>query len=183
MRFRGKRLVTPLYQHMQHARRPTLGFVGIQLSVPCPIPFFECQAAYLAEAWARPADEELTSTAEREAWVGERLQAVRASGREQDMHYTSSHGTSAWEYMRELVRIVRGMRTPANDGASWLERDDWEKRLETVEEVYRDRGARYPTLPWHDDTYRRCEYAVDWASGQWSVDASKCEPAGSVGRS
>ena len=53
MRFRGKRLVTPLYQHMQHATKPTLGFVGIQLSVPCPIPFFECQAAYLAEAWAR----------------------------------------------------------------------------------------------------------------------------------
>ena len=57
MRFRGRRSVTPLYQHAIHATRPTLGFVGIQLSVPCPIPFFECQAAFIAEEWARPAGE------------------------------------------------------------------------------------------------------------------------------
>ena len=44
MSFVGQRRVTPLYQHLLHARLPTLGFVGIPLSVPCPIPFFECQA-------------------------------------------------------------------------------------------------------------------------------------------
>merc|ERR1719345_385457 len=27
---------------MLHASRPTLGFVGIPLAVPCPVPFFEC---------------------------------------------------------------------------------------------------------------------------------------------
>ena len=48
----------------------------------------------------------LTLFTERTTWVDARLQPVLASGREQDMHYTSSHGTSAWQYMRELVRIV-----------------------------------------------------------------------------
>ena len=43
MSFVGQRHVTPLYQHLLHAARPGLGFIGIPLSVPCPIPFFECQ--------------------------------------------------------------------------------------------------------------------------------------------
>ena len=30
--------------------------VGIPLAVPCPIPFFECQSAFVAEHWARPRD-------------------------------------------------------------------------------------------------------------------------------
>lgn len=46
----------------------------------CPIPFFECQAAYIAEAWARPPDAALTTQAEREAWVSARLATVAASG-------------------------------------------------------------------------------------------------------
>ena len=33
--------------------------------------------------------------------------------------------------------------------------------------------ARGRKLPWHDDSYRRCEYTVDWASGRWSVDDSR----------
>ena len=45
MRFKGLRHTTPLYQHLLHARRPSLGFIGIPLAVPCPIPFFETQAA------------------------------------------------------------------------------------------------------------------------------------------
>ena len=122
MRFQGRRSVTPLYQHMQHATRPTLGFVGIQLSVPCPIPFFECQAAYLAEAWARgeAAGEQLSSRAGREAWVAERLAAVEASGREQDLHYTNTFGASAWAYMRELIRTStpRGRRRPTATAGS-----------------------------------------------------------------
>jgi len=56
-----------------HARRPTLGFVGVPLAVPCPIPFFECQAAFLAEHWARPEGNDgpgaLSSADERERWV------------------------------------------------------------------------------------------------------------------
>jgi hypothetical protein len=70
-------------------------------------------------------------------------------------------------------------RPPSNDAeeSSWLERPDWAKRLETVRQVYSDRGARYPKLPWHEDVYRRCEYSVDWENGQWSVDDSKCHAA------
>jgi len=173
MRFVNRRAVTPLYQHLQHATRPTLGFIGVQLSVPCPIPFFECQAAYLAEAWARPPAEPMTSEAEREAWVAQRLESVTASGREQDLHYTSSHGSNAWAYMKELIRLVHASSPPTADSDSWLIRPNWEQRLVTVEDVYNDRGSKYPKLPWHDDAYRRCEYAVDWERGTWCVDASK----------
>ena len=181
MAFRGKRWVTPLYEHLQHARRPTLGFIGIPRAVPCPIPFFECQAAYLAEAWSRPPGEELTSEAERDAWVAARLDAVGFDrGRPQDTHLTGAAGGSAWTYMRELLGRVHAARPPTADGASWLERSDWEARLETVESVYRDRGARYPKRPWDDDAYRRCEYDVDWQAGTWTVDDSRakavCEP-------
>ena len=176
MRFVGRRAVTPLYLHMQHAVHPTLGFVGIHLAVPCPIPFFECQAAYLAEAWARPPVEELSTADERAQWVASRLARVEASGREQDLHYTSSHGTTAWQYMRELVRAVRETEPTQEsvDEPCWMRRPDWEQRLTTVEAVYTDRGSRYPTLPWHDDAYRRCEYTVDWESGRWTVDCSRC---------
>ena len=61
------------------------------------------------------------------------------------------------------------------DGESWLERPTWEARLETVEAVYRDRSARQPRLPWHDDAYRRCEYTVDWTTGSWAVDDSRAK--------
>ena len=175
MAFKGKRLVTPLYQHLMHVERPSLGFIGIPLAVPCPIPFFECQAAYLAEAWARPDDDDaqqLVSLGERQGWVSKRLSAVSSIGREQDMHLTSADGGNAWSYMRELLHAVHKVHPPTAEGSSWLERPNWEHRLETVESVYKDRGARYPKKPWHDDAYRRCEYEVDWVKGTWSVDDS-----------
>lgn len=195
MSFRGRRAVTPLYLHLQHSRRPSLGFMGIQLSVPCPLPFFECQAAYLAEVWALPPGEEMASLEERCAWVETRLATTAATGREQDLHYTCAEGGSAWEYMRYLIRIVQAQRskllppnlTTAEDAAgqcskataaqqrsSWIEQSWAEARLATVAEIFHDRSARYPTLPWHDDAYRRCEYIVDWLKGRWAVDASKC---------
>jgi len=182
MTFAGERSATPLYQHIMHASKPTLAFVGIPLSVPCPIPFFECQAAYLAEQWSRP-DTQLAApdeTAEREKWVASMRRAV--GNRSQDLHYTSTGflgpGTySAWKYMRKLLCTIHAARPPAEDAESWLERPSWEARLETVEAVYNDRGSRYPTKPWHDDAYRRCEYSVDWASGKWTVDDSRAQPA------
>ena len=64
-------------------------------------------------------------------------------------------------------------RPPTADGAGWLERSDWEARLETVESVYRDRGA-LPKRPWDDDAYR-CEYDVDWEAGTWTVDDSRAK--------
>ena len=200
--FEGERFVTPLYQHLmhaarpfpggsrtgpgvvldmsrRHAARPTLGFVGIPLAVPCPIPFFECQAAFLAEQWAKPdaALHGAEATARRQAWVAAMRDAV--GSRDQDLHYTSTSArgpgtTSAWAYMRELLRATHATRPVDEAGDCWLERPSWEARLATVEAVYADRGARYPKLPWEDDAYRRCEYTVDWASGTWSVDASRC---------
>ena len=172
MRFRGERFVTPLYQHLMHAHRPTLGFIGVPLAVPCPIPFFECQAAYLAEAWARPPASPLTTAAYREAWVKDRIAAVGAD-RPQDLHFTSAGGASPWGYMRELLGLIHAVTPPTPDGESWVERSDFAERLATVESVYDDRGARYPKKPWHEDDYRRCQYSVDWASGTWAVDDSK----------
>ena len=75
--------------------------------MPCPIPFFEAQAAYLAEHWALP---NLTSAAERLAWVAQRQEAVGA--RTQDTHLTSP---SAWAYMRELIRAVHDAAPPEAD--------------------------------------------------------------------
>ena len=171
MTFEGRRSCRPLYLHLQHAARPTLGFVGVQLSVPCPIPFFEAQALYLAEALAAP-DAALAARDERDAWVDARLATVAASGREQDLHYTSAEGDNAWAYIRRLVDLAGA---PQVDGdPSWLQSPAFDHRLKTVESVYDDRGRRYPTKPWHDDAYRRCDYAVDWAAGTWTVDASRC---------
>ena len=163
MQFEGRRSCRPLFLHLQHAERPTLGFVGIQLAVPCPIPTFEAQARYLGEAWATD-DGALTSLEERHSWVAQRLATVEASGREQDLHYTTAEGSSAWAYIRELVKAA-----PPPPITSWLDSENFDARLSTVESIYRDRGARYPTKPWHDDSYRRCEYSVDWESGEWDV--------------
>ena len=138
--------------------------------MPCPIPFFECQAAYLAEAWARP-DGALLTEETRAKWVEQRLVDVGFhTGRSQDTHLTGAAGGCAWRYMRELLQAVQAHRPPTEDSGSWLERSDWESRLTTVEAIYRDRASRYPKLPWEDDSYRRCEYTVDWTTGQWSVD-------------
>ena len=116
-----------------------------------------------AAAWATD-DGALTPLDERRSWVAQRLATVEASGREQDLHYTTAEGSSAWAYIRELVRAA-----PPPPQASWLDSDTFDARLSTVEAIYRDRGARYPTKPWHDDAYRRCEYSVDWAIGAWDV--------------
>ena len=163
MQFEGRRSCRPLFLHLQHAERPTLGFVGIQLAVPCPIPTFESQSRYLGEAWATD-DGALTPLDDRRSWVAQRLATVEASGREQDLHYTTAEGSSAWAYIRELVKAA-----PTPPETSWLDSPQFDARLSTVESIYRDRGARYPTKPWHDDSYRRCEYSVDWESGEWDV--------------
>jgi thioredoxin reductase len=163
MEFEGRRSCRPLYLHLQHAERPTLGFVGIQLAVPCPIPTFEAQSRYLGEAWATR-EGALTPLGERQSWVAQRLATVEASGREQDLHYTTAEGSSAWAYIRELVNAA-----PPPPVRSWLDSEEFDARLSTVEGIYRDRGARYPTKPWHDDSYRRCEYSVDWERGEWDV--------------
>jgi thioredoxin reductase len=176
MRFHsGGRSIVPLYQHLVHATRPSLGFVGIPLSVPCPIPFFEIQAAFLAEHWARPhsGPNALSSMEERKAWVEQRFAAV--GKRAQDVHLTGAGGGSAWSYMRELLAHVHVVRPPNHEGNSWLERSDWEARLTTVEHIYRDRASRYPKRPWDDDAYRRCEYSVDWGTGDWSVEDSRTQ--------
>ena len=147
--------------------------MGVPLAVPCPIPYFECQAAFLAEHLARPADAPMTGEAEREAWLEQRKEAVGFdTGRPQDLHFTTAGGASPWGYMRELLRAVHAARSPTPERESWLERPSWEARLATVEAVFQDRGSRMPRLPWHDDAYRRCEYTVDWESGHWSVDDS-----------
>ena len=52
MSFSGQRHVTPLYQHLLHASIPTLGFVGVPLSIPCPMPYFAAQARYIAACWS-----------------------------------------------------------------------------------------------------------------------------------
>ena len=96
-----------MHQHLLHASRPTLGFVGIPLAVPCPVPFFECQAAYIAEHLARPAGRAMTSEPQRTAWLQGQMEAVGFdAGRPQDLHLTGAGGGSPWRYMRELLAAV-----------------------------------------------------------------------------
>ena len=49
------------------------------------------------------------------------------------------------------------------------EYEAWSRRLSTVEEIYRDRVRKRPIKPWGDDWFRRCQYEVDWVTGEWSV--------------
>lgn len=168
--FRGQRHVTPLYEHLMHAQQPTLGFIGIPLSVPCPIPFFEIQAAYLGEHWATP--QGLTAEAERCDWVPKRLASIEP--RWQDTHLMGAPGgktssDSAWAYMRRLLELSQ---------LSSDVTDTWLSKMDTVEAVYNDRSSRRPTMPWDDDAYRRCEYRVDWATGEWSVEEPALEHSG-----
>ena len=118
-----------------------------------------------------------------QSWVERRLAAL--AERPQDMHLTSADGGNAWSYMRELLTAVRDVQpavgeadatargeadAEADAGPSWLERVGWDARLATVQAIYADRVSRMPSLPWEDDAYRRCEYAVDWSTGRWTVD-------------
>jgi len=153
------RYVAPLYMHVLHARRPSLGFVGVPLAVPCPIPLFEAQARFLA---ARFRHNEST-VAEREAWVAERRAVV--GDRSQDMHFLSG---GAWAYMAELTRM---------SGLGAAEFEVYSRRLAVVQELYQDRCSKRQELPWDDDWYRRCEYSVDWSTGAWQVSAGQDAPA------
>lgn len=148
----ARRFMKPLYMHISHVRRPSLCLMGIPLAVPCPIPLFEAQARFVA---ARLCRQEPTGLAEEASWVASRASDV--GERQQDLHFLSD---AAWIYMKELVRL------------SGTETKDFEaycRRLDIVREIYADRGTKRPKLPWDDDWYRRCEYSVDWETGQWQV--------------
>merc|ERR1712045_289465 len=94
-----------------------------------------------------------------EAWVGRLRTCV--GNRLQDMQTLSS---GAWAYMRELTQMS------GVSGADW---EAYCSRLAVVESVYQDRCNKRPELPWDDDWYRRCEYSVDWATGNWEVTVGK----------
>merc|ERR1711924_119913 len=66
-------------------------------------------------------DGALTSLEERQSWVAQRLATVEASGREQDLHYTTAEGSSAWAYIRELVKAA-----PTPPETSWLDSEDFD---------------------------------------------------------
>lgn len=146
-----RRYVAPLHQHIVHARRPSLSFVGVPLSVPCPMPLFEAQAHFLSARLRRPVED----TAARLAWVEARFALV--GDRLQDLNFTDK-GT--YSCMRELMALA---------GTTGEEYEKYVKRLAVVEEIHKDRCSRSPKLPWDDDTYRKCEYEVDWQTGSWSV--------------
>ena len=133
--------------------RPTLGFVGIQLAVPCPIPTLEAQSRYLGEA-GRPVS---ALTRSRTHKLGRPTPStIEASGREQDPLHNRRAGagrTSANRRVR-LLSIAPGS-TPQFDALIY--------GLRT-----RDRGA-----PPHKTVARRflpkVRVPVDWARGEWDV--------------
>eukprot|EP01062_Namystynia_karyoxenos_P064785 TRINITY_DN5787_c0_g1_i2.p1 TRINITY_DN5787_c0_g1~~TRINITY_DN5787_c0_g1_i2.p1 ORF type:complete len:477 (+),score=70.30 TRINITY_DN5787_c0_g1_i2:56-1432(+) len=153
------RWVTPLYQHIFHAQRPSLCFIGMPLAVNAPLPSFEGQARMAAAYAARAPgclDTQLT-TADRMAWVQNRVKECES--RPQDMHFLDDY---AFDYLRELV--VRG-----GDPLPGPERERYLAHIELVERIYLDRCTRLPSMPWGDDWYRRCQYLVDWEQGKFEV--------------
>ena len=77
----------------------------------------------------------------------------------QDMH-TMGVGDKALQYMDQLVQLAH---MPQDEYVVWAE------RMAIVQQIYEDRVAKRPQLPWDDDWFRRCEYSVDWKSGEWTV--------------
>jgi len=151
-----ERYVTPMYLHCLHASLPTLAFIGLPQSVPCPITAFEAQARYIAAYWAGRVQ---TSEQERHEWVEARKAQV--GERLQDMHIT---GDSTWSYIVDLIRL---------SGVQGEDLERMENRISVVQQIYRDRVSKQSKIPWGDDWYRRCSYSVDWDQGRWWVE----EPA------
>lgn len=164
-----RRYVAPLYQHIVHARFPSLFFLGIPLAVPCPIPFFEAQARFMAAYLSGAVSPDAATTrSQREAWVLGRFNAV--GERTQDLHFL---GGLAWGYMQDLTRL-------ADVGGP--EYDAYCQRLDVVRRIHEDRGLRRPQNPWGDDDYRFCEYDVDWATCTWTVTEGRRHSADAVAR-
>lgn len=151
----SRRYVAPVHMHVVHARRPSLCFLGLPLSVPVPMPLFEAQSLFIATHFSQQLlGNGEAGRAEREAWVAARRAAV--GDRTMDMHFLANE---SWRYCRDLVRLS-GLAGPAYDA--------YAARLAIVAEVYEDRVRKKPTRPWSDDSYRRCEYSVDWSAGTWT---------------
>ena len=145
-----RRYVAPLYQHIIHARRPSLSFIGIPLAVPCPLPLFEAQAYFSAAHLSAP----WTDLPERLGWVDAAFEAVQNS---QNLHFLSD---TSWDYMKCLLKEA-GMAE--EDHARFV------KRLSLVQAIYRDRVQRRPNKPWDDDLYRRCQYKADYENDRFQV--------------
>eukprot|EP00451_Oxyrrhis_marina_P012558 CAMPEP_0204309142 /NCGR_PEP_ID=MMETSP0469-20131031/928_1 /ASSEMBLY_ACC=CAM_ASM_000384 /TAXON_ID=2969 /ORGANISM="Oxyrrhis marina" /LENGTH=406 /DNA_ID=CAMNT_0051288727 /DNA_START=1 /DNA_END=1218 /DNA_ORIENTATION=+ len=131
---RVERYVTPMYLHCLHATFPTLAFIGLPQSVPCPITAFEAQARYIAAFWAGKVQ---TSEQDRYEWVEARKAQV--GERMQDMHMT---GDTTWSYIVDLIRL---------SGVQGEELDRIERRVSVVQEIYRDRVSKQSKIPWGDD--------------------------------
>ena len=146
----SRRYVAPLYQHVIHAEYDSICFMGIPLAVPTPLPLFEAQAYFAAAHLQRP----WTTSAERHEWVSK---ALASAPRSQDLHFISGY---AWDHMRNLVREAAMPESDFNR---------YDKRLKVVQAIYQDRVQRKPHMPWDEDSYRNCQYQVDYESGRWSV--------------
>lgn len=134
--------VAPLYQHLIHARRPSLAFVGIPVTNPCPLRLFEVQACYLAAFWK---GEVVVSEMERLDWVETRREKV--GKRLQDFHGFSPSLGTVFQYLKELINHV-----------PTVDKDAFAANLDIVEEVYAASHTRKPNSPCDDDVYRDYNY-------------------------
>ena len=110
-------------------------------------------ASHLRSSW--------TSEEGRLQWVDACFQAVANS---QNLHFLSGQ---AWDYMQGLLKEA---------GMSVEDHEKYVRRLCLIRAVYQDRVERRPDKPWDDDSYRRCQYEVDYDQDCFQVVA----PDGSV---
>ena len=94
--------VYPLYKHIFHAHHPSLGFIGIPLTI-LPFPFMDIQVRFLKSVWN--GSTRLPSVQEMERDIDEDFQKRLSLGFKQ--HHTHRMGSLQWSYLDELVAVAR----------------------------------------------------------------------------
>ncbi len=147
-----------------------------------PFPLFEVQANAVAAAISGRG--RLPRLAEREQWLLDEEKGLRE--RSVDPASRGAHvlGDLQWSYLRRLFRLAAGpgcvsRGPPRSADAAACEgavEDDPEAVLQDLlenmsvrEALWNDVGDCRPQFPGGPDDYRRREYHVDWATGDFSV--------------
>ena len=152
----NKRKVCNLYQQVFSISEPTLSFVGLPYSV-VPFPLFHMQAKWIAAVYA--GRKMLPSKEEQSEWLQEYEAEVlsKFNGSEetaiQKFHFLDK---AQWKYRRFLAR------------AAGLDSDKEMKYIDATEQIYNDTSSIRPPYVGAPDTYRNCEYQLDYETFEWN---------------
>jgi len=147
----GERRVKPLYEHLWHAKHPSLTFIGLQHSV-VPFPYFELQAEAVvsqlvgdssSKSWTLPSLDIRMDCAEKDAKSG----GPKAPGRVQDTHFLGSY---QWDECLKYAKFAG------------LCNESLQKYILTNKAIYNHSGEQRKSLfPGGFDSYRYNSYIRD----------------------